>query len=120
MRSVAAAGIVVPEPRVVSRVIGAGCELTGDFAAGMLEAGVFETGVVLELEAGTGADVEFCAAGWDMGACGRGAEGAGRVALAWELGADATGADVPCTAFVGCIRYQAPPATSKTAAAIPP
>ena len=60
MRSVAAAGIVVPEPRGLSRVTGAGCELAGDFVTGMLEAGVFETGVLFEP---TGAATEFCAPG---------------------------------------------------------
>ena len=52
MRSVAAAGMVVPAPRVLSRVTGAGCEFAGDFVSGALGAGVFETGEEFELEVG--------------------------------------------------------------------
>jgi hypothetical protein len=50
MRSVAAAGIVVPEPRVLSRVTGAGCGFCGARMKGALAAGAFETGVAFELE----------------------------------------------------------------------
>jgi hypothetical protein len=63
MRSVAAAGIVVPAPRVLSRVTGAGCGFASVFVRGALKAGVFETGVVFEPEAGPGAAAKFWEAG---------------------------------------------------------
>jgi hypothetical protein len=42
------------------------------------------------------------------------------VAFAWALGNELMGAAVPCTAFAGCNRYHAPPAITKTPAAIAP
>jgi hypothetical protein len=52
MRSVTAAGMVVPAPRVLSRVTGAASEFTGGFVSGALKAGVLETGVWVAPEVG--------------------------------------------------------------------
>jgi hypothetical protein len=51
MRSVAAAGIVVPAPRVLSGVTGTGCGFCGARMKGAL-AGALETGAPFELEFG--------------------------------------------------------------------
>jgi hypothetical protein len=48
MRSVAAAGIVVPAPRVLSRVKGAACEFWGARMKGALVEGVFDTFAAFE------------------------------------------------------------------------
>ncbi len=58
MRSVAAAGIVVPAPRVLSRVRGTACEFWGARMKGALGAGVLETCVALEPEDAGDAVVE--------------------------------------------------------------
>src|SRR5271168_730194 len=124
MRSVAVAGIVLPPPRVLSRVTGTACGVVGVFVTGALEAGMLETGAVFEREGGSGEAVEFREPGCDTGSDRGWAPGCvgadAGAADAGELIADLTGADVPCTAFAGCNRYQAPPAASKTAAAIAP
>jgi hypothetical protein len=58
---VAAAGIVVAAPRVLSRTTGAGCALADGFVTDALEA-VVETGAELKLDEAAGV-AEFCATG---------------------------------------------------------
>jgi hypothetical protein len=63
MRSVTAAGIVLPAPRVLSRVIGLNGDVTCGFESRVLESGLRETGISFDRDDGSGVAREFCGAG---------------------------------------------------------
>lgn len=93
-----AAGIVVAEPRVLSRVTGTGCGVTGDFVSGAPVAGELELGLAVEPDVDSGSATSLRDAGCS----------AGCVSVCWVgtafvrmLGAGEMGADVPRRVYEG-------------------
>jgi hypothetical protein len=63
MRSVTAAGIVLPAPRVLSRVIEPNGDVTCGFESRAPESVLREAGISFDRDDGSGVATEFCGAG---------------------------------------------------------